>query len=89
MGSAKHPNEIEEDNSIELIRFLERAIFAAFKTNMGTNFENPHGKNLDLKVKMCFTSKKLVLGQNGFYSGLSQNTPKMKHFFGYAGCVQK
>ena len=27
------------------------------KINMGTNFENPHGENLDLRVKMRFTTK--------------------------------
>ena len=56
------------------------------KINKRTNFENPHGKNLDLKVKMCFTSKiqKNIPGQNKFYSGLAQNTPKIKTFFSYA-----
>ena len=27
------------------------------KINMGTNSQNPHGKNLDLRVKMCLTQK--------------------------------
>ena len=33
---------------------------------------------------MCFTPQNIVPRQNRFYSGLSQNTPKIKTFFGHA-----
>ena len=52
---------------------------------MGTNFENPHGKNWDLRVKMCFTPKQLFPGETDFtatYLEVRQN----KKFFGYA-CI--
>ena len=41
--------------------------------------KSPHGKTLDLKVNV-FYPQKIVPKQNRFYSGLSQNTPKIKHF---------
>ena len=49
------------------------------KINMGTNFKNLHGKNLDLKVKDVLPQK-AVPGQNRFYRCLSQNTLKIKTF---------
>ena len=52
---------------------------------MGTNFGNGSMvKKLDLNVRICFTDKKIVPGQKRISSGLSENTSKIKIFFGYA-----
>ena len=61
--------------------------YIVIKSIQGQISEIPR-KNLDLIVKICFTfppPKKNVPGQNRFYSGPSQNTPKIETFFGYAG----
>ena len=53
-------------------------ILEFMKINTGTNFENPRYKILDLKVKSV-----LLLENSSwvkFYSGLPQNTPKVKQF---------
>ena len=48
------------------------------KIHIGKNFENPHGKNLDLRVKSGFHQKNF-LQPNRFYSDLEVR-PKSKHF---------
>ena len=50
---------------------------------MEITFENDHGKNLDLRVKMCFTPKNCSwLGGSDFTDFLKY--PKIKAFLGYA-----
>ena len=56
------------------------------KINMGANFEIPHFKNLDLRVKMRFTPKKLFLDETDFTSTYLKVRPKSKHFSAMIAC---
>ena len=46
------------------------------KINMETNFKNPHVKNFDLRVQMCFTPQKLFLNETDFTATYLKVPPK-------------
>ena len=48
--------------------------------SMGTYFENLQDKNLDGRIKMCFTAKKVFLGETDF-TATYLSTPKIKTFW--------
>ena len=72
---------ISECKNHENLAFLQILPLLYCHENMGSNFKNPHSKNLHLNVKNVSSPPKIVLSQNRFYSGPSQNTIKIITFF--------